>query len=295
MVMFKLTTPTSYQEELPMMGYPSNQRRNPYSESAASSSIRLSFVLLCFLVPWIPYTAVRIAFIRAESTTMNLLESRQSIARDLKGILHQRAKMQEKERTIHDETGTLFATLRKLGALEEYEAHEVIEDRYLSQIDSLHAFFKSTGRRAIRELFRDGPQKVAIDLKVSDHVSTFVVELPGAKHMPHAVHLFLELVNDKIYEGAVMVKKQGLLTVSVPPVTAYELDGVPRRNLVFSEPSVQSSKYSLCFADLGPSFFISLEDTADGTCFGAVTGNNVLLDSIPFMTQVIRMRMMPST
>lgn len=272
-----------------MMGYPSNRRGNPYSDSASTSSIKISFVLVCFLLPWVPYVAVRIAFARAESTALNLLESRQSVARDLNGIMFQRAKLQEKERTIHQETGTLFATLRRLGALEDYQAHELLEDRYLAQIDSLYAFFKSTGRSAVRELFRHGPLKVALDLKVSDHVSTFIVDLPGARDMPHAVHLFIDMVKEKAYEGAAMVNRKGALTVSLSPP-----DSIQRTSLVFNEPSVQNDKYSLCFMGLGPSFRIALEDKADGTCFGAVTGNNVLLDGLPVMTQIIRTRVLPS-
>jgi hypothetical protein len=290
MVMLKRTTPTNLQEELPMMGYPSNRRRNPYADSASTSNIKISFVLFCFLLPWLPYVAVRIAFIKAESAAFNLLESRQSIARNLNSIMFQRATLQEKERSIHHETGTLFATLRRLGALEDYNAHEILEDRKLIQIDSLHAFFKFTGRSALRELFRHGPLKVALDLTVSDHVSTFIVELPDVRDMPHAVHLFLDMVKEKAYEGAAMVKRKGALTVSITPP-----DGILRTSLVFNEPSVKKDKYSLCFVGLGPSFRIALEGTADGTCFGSVTGNNVLLDSLPVMTQIIRTRMLPST
>ena len=303
--MFKIDTRSKCGDHLPIIGYSNNQQRNHFSRvaSTSTSDINTKFVLLCILLPWLPYIAVRIAFNRAESTTASFLEKRQSIARDLKIILQQRAKLQEQERTMHDETGTLFAALRKIGALEEYEAHEIIEEHYLNQIEQMNAHYKSQSRLILRERFGNGVIKVAMDIKVFVHVTSFVIELSGAKSTPHAVHVFVDLVNDKAYEGAVMRKNDA--TLSVSPKLKENQSGLvqhddvdkQKRTMVFAETSKDTTKYALCFSGLGPSFYIALQDTQDeagGTCFGMVTDNSHMLDTLPVVTNIIGMKVLSS-
>ena len=284
MVQFKRTSQNRTSlTSLPSM-YPANQQQwmpnSSHQQTSSLSGLKIALVALCLILPWIPYAAVRISFNTVESRVSSLLEQRQTLAQDLGRIMHGNNKLQEKEETMRDETGALFATLRKLGALDDYHQHEVIENNFLAEIDSMHASLQATSRRAIKEHYGIGSHRVAMHLESSNsHDSIVVVELADVRTMPLAVHMFLTMVEEHV--AIPMIRHKGDLTV------ATNFKRTQTKPLVFSEPSSSSGKYSLCFKGSGPSFYISLQDnkTADeDPCFGTVVANQNLLDRLPDVT-----------
>jgi hypothetical protein len=212
--------------------------------------------------------------------------------------MHLRQSLTDKERAIHDETGALFSILGNAGALEDYEAHEKVEERYLDQINTMQGHIQTLSRRAVKERYGSGPYKVAIDLQVWDHISTIVVENLDITKMPHAIHMFLDMLTEKVWEGATMTNNQRELTVSVPlsPDNDNRINEIHKRTLAFSETSLSRSKYSLCFKDLGPTLHISLQESIEGTCFGTVTDSQeMLLDRLPAASRVMTMRLLSPT
>jgi hypothetical protein len=295
MAMFKRM---SRSQELPILGNPNNPCHNPYSPRAVHApqpNIKLGLMAFLLLLPWIPYVTIRVVFRKAESHVSYLLDQRHSVAQALTDQMQVRQSLKDKERTIHDETGALFSILRNAGAMEDYEAHEKVEERYLDQINIMQAHIQTSSRRAVKERYGSGPYKVAIDLQVWDHVSTIVVEDLDMARMPHAINVFLDMVTEKVWEGATMTSNQRELTVSVPlsPDNDNRINQIHKRTLAFSETSLSRSKYSLCFKDLGPTLHISLQETIEGTCFGTVTDNQELrLDRLPAAARVINMRLL---
>ncbi len=298
MIMFKRT---SRPQELPMMGYPNNPCINPYSPRAVHTpqpKIKFGSMILLLVLPWIPYVTIRVVFGKAESRVSYLLDQRRSVAQDLNDLMHLRQSLTDKERAIHDETGALFSILGNAGALEDYEAHEKVEERYLDQINTMQGHIQTLSRRAVKERYGSGPYKVAIDLQVWDHISTIVVENLDITKMPHAIHMFLDMLTEKVWEGATMTNNQRELTVSVPlsPDNDNRINEIHKRTLAFSETSLSRSKYSLCFKDLGPTLHISLQESIEGTCFGTVTDSQeMLLDRLPAASRVMTMRLLSPT
>lgn len=285
-------------QELPMMGYPNNQCLNPYSPRAVHTTqpkIKFVSMALLLLLPWIPYATIRVVFRKAESQVAYLLDQRRSVAQDLNDLMQLRQSLTDKERTIHDETGALFSILGNAGALEDYEVHEKVEERYLDQINIMQSHIQTLSRRAVKERYGSGPYNVAIELNVWDHISTIVVENLDMTTMPHAIHMFLDLLTEKVWEGATMTNNQRELTLSVPltPENENRINKIHRRTLAFSETSLSRNKYSLCFKDLGPTLHISLEESIEGTCFGTVKDSqDMLLDRLPAAARVVNMRLL---
>jgi hypothetical protein len=149
--------------------------------------------------------------------------------------MHLRQSLTDKERAIHDETGALFSILGNAGALEDYEAHEKVEERYLDQINTMQGHIQTLSRRAVKERYGSGPYKVAIDLQVWDHISTIVVENLDITKMPDAIHMFLDMLTEKVSEGATMTNNQRELTVSVPlsPDNDNRINEIHKRTLAF--------------------------------------------------------------
>jgi hypothetical protein len=258
----------------------------------ATSRIKTWYFLFSLILPWIPYLVVRMRVLTAENNALYLMEERSELTHKIKEILHQRIVLQEKEHSLHDETGSLFSTLRKLGALEEYEAHEAIEERYLAQIDIMYEYFEQSSRRYLNEGNFRMPQNIDVKLKFRNEVLTVTFGFPDWKRNPTATYLFFNMVDQNIWEGSSITKKYGTQIISSQP-TLSSFEDAQKWKLVVRDALSPSEKFSLCFKGLGPTFFISLRDETQETCFGKVMVNKELLEKMDGSAEILAMAIVP--
>jgi hypothetical protein len=143
-----------------------------------------------------------------------------------------------------------------------------------------------------------GPYYVQFTLSFqgeTDNASSFVVELPSRKELPHSVFTFLTLVEYSLYHGTAFVANNNnsdnknvfdeststSMRIWTKPSTAVTLDqkfralGFGNTALSFWEESSEAfpcGKHSVGFDGLGPAVEIFLSDNkASGrTCFGKI-------------------------
>jgi hypothetical protein len=235
---------------------------------------------------------VRLSVMKAESHALSLMEERNDLTNKIKQVLHQRIVLQEKGHNIHDETGTLFSTLRRLGALDEYESHEAIEEKYLSQISIMYEYFEQSSRRQLKERFKTMRQNIDMTLTSKNNLSSITFSFPNWKRNPSATNLFFTMVEQHLWEGSSIVKKQGTITISsLPTLNAFE--DLHDWKLVVRDVSSPGVKFSLCFKGLGPSFFITLKDDTPETCFGEVINNREMLEDMQDSAEILSMKIIP--
>jgi len=211
-------------------------------------------------------------------------------------ILHEMTaelqRMQHEEKTLHEQTGSLFSNLRTKGLAdsEEYEIIEKYEESLLAQIDNIYRYIQGKSTKKLNVAHGRGPYKIAIDLDLPHGwgQSSVVVQLVRTDFMPHSIELFLENMGQ--WQGHDMIHR-GDLTVTTP------LFNKPLKSLMFAEQSegVKRGKYSLCFQGTGPSFYISLEDKPrdkDDPCLGTVTENQSMLNRLPEVIRIKEIRML---
>lgn len=258
---------------------------------------KLGLALFFAILPWIPYAVIRAMIPGVEKRVHSLFNVRQQqISRyhETTSLLRQ---LRDQERTLHDETSDLFADIRtkSLAEFDEYDEIERMEEALLSRINRIHKFVQKHDEIDLKEAYGRGKYKIGFELHLSDSSElSFVVETVRHQDMPHSLSMFLEMVDERIWEGLLMVRS-GDLIVS-PPSKAFDDSLVQRiksKKLVFNEDS-KGAKYSLCFQGKGPSFYIVMEDrplNPDDPCFGTVVENAHLLHQLPEVVGITRMRL----
>ena len=141
---------------------------------------------------------------------------------------------------------------------------------------SLQTFFRDQSERALRKRFGDGPHQVEASIEIQKgkdrppSLRKFTIELAPIWEMPHAVYYFLDTIEKKLWDNSVFLFDETNYHVlaAVPidyesqSIKQSELKSLELQTLAFPEYSVRHphQKYTLGFADLGPTFYINLED-----------------------------------
>jgi hypothetical protein len=223
---------------------------------------------------------------------------------DTKHTIYQ---LEDLTKQLHEETKNMYIQLKGISSIadsKEYEAIEKEEDDMLLRIDGLQQHLQSKSRDYVKEKYGRGPYRIVIDLDLENQWKpAIIVELQAAKEMPLALHLFLDMVKDKLWEGLVMINRDGVLSAS-PPSRAFDeslVNEINQRQLVFSETNtnVERGQYSLCFSGHGPSFYISLKGEAtkpQDPCFGKIneSQSQSLVSQLPEVVRIAKIRFLGS-
>lgn len=151
--------------------------------------------------------------------------------------------------------------------------------------------------------FGKGPHRVKItvdiptgDKKSSEHRS-FVVETAPLKKMPHAVHFFLDLVENGIWNNTVFLHHEDVdHVIAAAPIDhkshkikVEELAHLVWDGMGFPEysPTFKHAKYTLGFADKGPTFYINTMDNTDLHGPGGQGHHTLPKDADPCFARVV--------
>ena len=165
-----------------------------------------------------------------------------------------------------------------------------------SRVAHLVSGLQEKSKQAVLEKYGPGPYRVKFKIKVvmnenkpqlfvpgaprdiSSFVTQkgmsmkkdFVVELAPLDLMPHSIHLFLDLVSNKLWDDTVFLHNDDMLHLMAAAPIHYSthnlktnhLAELPFQKLGFPEYSSQypHEKYTLGFASHGPTFYVNTQD-----------------------------------
>jgi cyclophilin family peptidyl-prolyl cis-trans isomerase len=129
--------------------------------------------------------------------------------------------------------------------------------------------------------YGNGPHKVKFTFEQDDSSGSdrltpqnrfFVVELASVEEMPISVHFFLELVSNKIWDDTIFIHHEKRdHVIAVPPISfttqrtkSEEINALGWARLGYPEYSERypHKKYTLGFANQGPTFYINTMDNS---------------------------------
>jgi len=197
---------------------------------------------------------------------------------------------------------------------------------------TLQIGLQEQSRQAVLEKYGPGPYQVKFKIKVMVHenkpelfvpgdakeISSFVtakglsikkdviVELAPLDLMPHAIHLFLDLVSNKLWDDTVFLHNEQMEHLMAAAPIHYSthnlkidhLDSLPFQKLGFPEYSAEypHKKYTLGFAAHGPTFYVNTMDNSEphgpggqghhllpndaDPCFGTITRGREVIDAL---------------
>ena len=153
--------------------------------------------------------------------------------------------------------------------------------------------------------FGPGPHHVIFTVKMQGETSTFTVQLASLDHMPHSVHLFLQMVNHQLWDDTIFLHTAQHVLQAAPlayPGTSKrdQFSKAGLTHLAFQEYSEEYAheKYTLGFGGrpAGPDFYISTQNNSDhhgpggqehhdlheeaDPCFGIVVDGKDVVDKL---------------
>lgn len=268
--------------------------------------------VLVFL-PWIPALVVRFQYQALQQEVDALLSSRSEAVNDLRQITEDVHRLNRQARNWEKENDEALRELRKNGTGfiqntddKDYQEYELLEEELLNRIDLLQSQVQGENRKSIQEKIGEGPHLV--EFKLSDPLGKlnggrFVVELAPISMMPHAVHHFLQMVSNRLWDGLTFVHQgHASNVVLATPLNAkttqraydrFEKAKITKLSFAEHHRSYPRLPYTLAFSGTpgGPDFYITLENDTDmdtvhekiydegESCFGRVVEGKEVIDA----------------
>lgn len=254
----------------------------------------------------------RLSFGKADASrkeTQNLLtevKSRRSELQNMNGKLEHEVKMIE---MMLDEGVDVHAPRRgeneALGNWMNERLHGLEHHWH-----TFRNFIQYQSRQAISHRFGPGPHRVEvsvqIEIKEQSSEAKFVVEMVPADDLPHSVFFFLNSVDKKLWDNTVFLHHEEVDHIMAAVPLDYKSQGIKQadiqalelQSLAFPEYSAAHphAKYTLGFADVGPTFFINTADNTEthgpggqehhrmpedaDPCFGHVVEGTEVVDAL---------------
>jgi cyclophilin family peptidyl-prolyl cis-trans isomerase len=268
--------------------------------------------VLVFL-PWVPALVVRFRYQVLQQELHALLSSRSEAVNDLRQITEDVSRLNRQARNWEKENDDALRELRKNGIGyvqhtddKDYQELELLEEELLNRIDLLQSLVQGENRKSIQEKIGEGPHLV--EFKLSDPLGTknggrFVVELAPLSLMPHAVHHFLQMVSNRLWDGLAMVHQgHASNVVQATPLHAkttqraddrFEKAKITKLSFAEHHRKYPCLPYTLAFSGTpgGPDFYITVENDTDvhtvdekihdegESCFGRVVEGKEVIDN----------------
>lgn len=143
------------------------------------------------------------------------------------------------------------------------------------KIAVLQTNLKQLSRDFVNSRYGPGPHRVEFAIEFRNHENlpvpqSFIVELAPLDLLPHAVHFFLDLVHHGIWNDTVFLHHEDVrhiiaaapIDFDTQEIKFRQLDELEWSGLGFPEYSKEMAheKYTLGFADRGPTFYINTMD-----------------------------------
>lgn len=212
-------------------------------------------------------------------------KSREESQSLLSEIKLQRTEMQEINEQMKHEMKMLQAMLEEGVDVHAPSSDQGMESWMHARQDglrqhwhSLRRFLQQQSRQALVERFGSAPYQVEISVQIQasneQHPSErqFVVEMASPADLPHAVYFFLDTVDKQLWDDTVFLHHEQVEHVVAAVPLEYDSQSIKQQGLsklelqtmAFPEYSNKHPhvKYTLGFANLGPTFYIN---TADNT------------------------------
>lgn len=284
---------------------PLNPTRNKKVPSNHSKFI-LALGLLLIIAPWMHHSSLqwRLSSLGSEVTDMQM--GRKKLISDLKRATESLRKTKDEIRTMEAENAGLVGDLRAHGDNADVESNvyaesEELEEKFIKRINELSSAVQKRSARTVLSKYGIGPFYIKVTLKDdvgSGKGNAFVVETAPLNLMPHAIDHFLQMVEQKLWDGLTMVHRyNGSDVIHSSPLVTETGQADEKRfqkakltQMSFAEHSPQYSmeKYSVVFEGRpgGPGFYIQMDskvtaapdvDTSE-SCFGKVVEGRGVLD-----------------
>ena len=268
--------------------------------------------MLVFL-PWIPASILHVQYQSMQKEVDVFLSIRAKVVLDLRQAVEHYGRLDRQARNWEKENDESLQELRDNGVGyvsdthdNDYQVLEMMEEVLLGQIDNLQTQIQRDNRQFVEEKYGNGPHLV--EFKLSDpgggiYGGHFVVELAPTALMPHAVHHFLQMVANNLWDDMALVQKANsnhvVEAATFNAKTTQRADGrfekAQLTTLAFAEYHEEylPMPYSLVFSGTpgGPEFFILSEDSIDvdeanehfgiGSCFArVVVGQEAIINML---------------
>lgn len=168
---------------------------------------------------------------------------------------------------------------------------------------TVRTFLQEQSRHAIVERFGTGPHFVqaTVQIQVENHqtpvLKKFVIEMASTDDVPHSVFLFLDSVDKKLWDDTIFLHHEGVEHVLAAVPLDYQtqnmkhdaLQELETQSLAFPEysPNFSHQKYTLGFANVGPTFYINTADNTKTHGPGGQAHHQIPGDADPCFARVI--------
>jgi len=266
----------------------------------------LYLAIVVFLLPWGLYSRTTSQFMSLTEDVIRFQDSQNIMSDQItmkRQLMVAFASDMEQLKVSND---SLSSDLQKIvvqavdTTAGNYEKLEKKEGAMIKCIDDLESHVQENSRLAIEQDYGTGPYQVELTLRSKIHMrvelQTIVIQLAPLNLMPHAVHHFLRMLKERLWEGMAMMPQQSAPhRLQASPVDMETLETMDWRfenaklkNLVFAEhsPDYRCNSYSLGFSGNpgGPDFYINglaiPDKGASDSCFGKVVKGRDIIDSI---------------
>ena len=256
-----------------------------YDSSSSGSRFWIYGAAFLVFLPWIPVSVTHVQYKSMQKEVDAFLSIRAKVVLDLRETVEHYGRLDRQARNWEKENDESLQELRDNGVGyvsdtndNDYQELEMMEEILLSQIDNLQTQIQRDSRQFVEEKYGKGPHLVEFKLSdprgeiLSDHV---VVELAPTALMPHAVHHFLRMVSNKLWDDMALVIKANshhlVEAAAFHAKTAQRADDrfekAQLTKLAFAEyhEDYGPMPFSLVFSGTpgGPEFFIHTEDSID--------------------------------
>jgi hypothetical protein len=172
-----------------------------------------------------------------------------------------------------------------------------------NHLQSLQTFVQGQSRQAIQKRFGVHPRQVEIVLQIQTSHNQFpsrrrfVIEMFSMDETPHAVYFFLDSVDRKLWDDTVFLYDQANphVLAAVPidfknqSIKQTDLQRLELQTLAFPEYNTQRphEKYTVGFADLGPTFYVNMENNTQVNGPGGQAHHRLAHDADPCFGYIV--------
>lgn len=274
---------------------------------ADRSKLILILGLLLIVAPWCHHTRLQWQITTLSSDVTDLQQGRKKLISDLRKATETLRKMKEERKKLETENAGLVTDLSAHGGNIDVESNvyaesEVLEESYVQRIDKLELAIQKKSARNVLSKYGTGPFYIKVTLKDdagSGKGNTFVIETAPLNLMPHAIDHFLQMIEQKMWDGLTMVHRyigSHVIHSSSLVTETGEQDDIRFKkanltHLAFAEhsPEYPIEMYSVAFEGRpgGPGFYVNMDSKfttqevdASESCFGKVVEGRGILDNI---------------
>lgn len=173
------------------------------------------------------------------------------------------------------------------------------QDALKLKIRNLKAFIQQESRQQVIERYGPGPLRAQFTVDFLKHniERLFVIEMAPLQLMPHAVHMFLDMIRLKLWTNTVFwhhddvehIIAGALFNYRTGEPKFHHLKALGWEGLYFPEysPEYPHDKYTVGFSGKGPNIYINLRDNQDVHGPGVQTHHDLPDEADPCFARIV--------